>query len=78
MTWRRGGWPAVLEVNDQSARIGLQPARDQGGYISKDRDIGILPLDGVKWARVGGKAVTKVGQVLNPGDVVYVEAGDKK
>jgi penicillin-binding protein 1A len=69
---------AVLEVNDQSARIGLQPARDQAGYLSKDRDIGILSLDGVKWARSGGKAVTKVSQVLNPGDVVYVEPSDKK
>ena len=32
-----------------------------------------MPLDGVKWAKTGGKAVTKVSQVLNPGDVVYVE-----
>ena len=63
----------VLEVSDQSARIGLQPGREPGGYISKERDIGIVPLDGVKWAKSGGKAVTKVGQVLNPGDVVYVE-----
>ena len=67
----------VLEVNDQSARIGLQPGRDPTGYVGKDRDIGILPLDGVKWARVSGKAPTKVAQVLNPGDVVYVEAAEK-
>jgi penicillin-binding protein 1A len=64
---------AVLETSDQSARIGLQPGREPGGYISKEREVGILPLDGLKWARSGGKAVTKVGQVLNPGDVVYVE-----
>jgi penicillin-binding protein 1A len=63
----------VLEVSDQSARVGLQPGRDPTGYLGKDRDIGILPLDGVKWARVSGKAPTKVAQVLNPGDVVYVE-----
>ena len=62
----------VLEVSDQSARIGLQPGREPGGYISKERAIGILPLEGVKWAKSGGKAVTKVGQVVNPGDVVYV------
>ncbi len=67
----------ILEVSDQSARIGLQPGRDPTGYVGKDRDIGILPLDGVKWARVSGKAPTKVGQVLNPGDVVYVEAAEK-
>jgi penicillin-binding protein 1A len=64
----------VLETNDQSARIGLQPGREPGGYVSKERDVGIVPLDGMKWAKTGGKAVTKVGQVLNPGDVIYVEA----
>jgi penicillin-binding protein 1A len=63
----------VLETSDPSARIGLQPGREPGGYISKEREVGILPLDGLKWAKTGGKAVTKVGQVLNPGDVVYVE-----
>jgi penicillin-binding protein 1A len=63
----------VLETSDQSARIGLQPGREPGGYISKERDVGIVPLDGVKWAKSGGKAVAKVSQVLNPGDVVYVE-----
>ncbi|MGA2565778.1 MAG: penicillin-binding protein 1A [Pseudolabrys sp.] len=64
---------AVLETSDQSARIGLQPGREPDGYVSKERDVGIVPLDGVKWARTGGKAVTKVSQVLNPGDVIYVE-----
>jgi penicillin-binding protein 1A len=63
----------VIEVNDQSARVGLQPGREPGGYISKEREVGIVPLDGVKWAKSGGKAVAKVGQVLNAGDVVYVE-----
>ena len=67
----------VLEVSDQSARVGLQPGRDPTGYLGKDRDIGILPLDGVKWARVSGKAPTKVAQVLNPGDVIYVEPAEK-
>ncbi|MBI2715822.1 MAG: penicillin-binding protein 1A [Rhizobiales bacterium] len=62
----------VLEASDQSARIGLQPGREPGGYISKERTIGILPLEGLRWAKSGGKAVTKVGQVINPGDVVYV------
>jgi len=62
----------VLEESDQSARIGLQPGREPGGYISKERTIGILPLEGLRWAKSGGKAVSKVGQVINPGDVVYV------
>jgi penicillin-binding protein 1A len=64
----------VLEVADQSARVGLQPGREPGGFVSKQRTIGILPLEGMKWAKTGGKAVSKVSQVVNPGDVVYVEA----
>ncbi|MGH6728151.1 MAG: penicillin-binding protein 1A [Pseudolabrys sp.] len=64
---------AVLQVDDHSARIGLQPGREPGGYVSKERDVGIVPLEGAKWAKTGGKAVSKVSQVLNPGDVVYVE-----
>jgi penicillin-binding protein 1A len=63
----------VLEVSDKSARIGLQPGREPGGFISKQRDVGIIPLDGVKWAKVKGRAPSKVSQVLNPGDVIYVE-----
>jgi penicillin-binding protein 1A len=63
----------VLEVSDQSARIGLQPGREPGGFISKERTVGILPLDGLKWAKTGGKVPTKVSQVVSPGDVVYVE-----
>jgi penicillin-binding protein 1A len=69
--WRMA---VVLEVGDTTARIGLQPGREAGGYISKERTIGIIPLDGVKWAKTSGKAPTKVSQVLNPGDVIYVEA----
>ena len=69
--WRMA---VVLEVSDQTARIGLQPGREPGGYVSKERAIGIIPLEGAKWAKTGGKAVTKVTQVLNPGDVIYVEA----
>jgi len=68
--WRLG---VVLEISDQSARIGLQPGREPGGFVSKERTIGILPLEGMKWAKAGGKPVAKVGQVLNAGDVVYLE-----
>ncbi len=68
----------VLEVTDQSARVGLQPAHDLAGRIDRARDIGIVPIENMKWAKVSGKAPTKVGQVLSPGDVIYVEADDKK
>ena len=63
----------VLEVSDKSARIGLQPGREPGGFISKQRNVGIIPLDGLKWAKVKGRTPSKVSQVLNPGDVIYVE-----
>jgi penicillin-binding protein 1A len=68
--WRMA---VVLEVGNESARIGLQPGRDPGGNITKDRDIGILPIADMKWAKTGGRAVTKVSQALSPGDVIYVE-----
>src|ERR1700684_1605170 len=71
--WRMA---VVLQVDDQSARIGLQPARDPSGAVVKDREIGIVPLEGVKWAKPAtgpSKPIQKVSQVLNAGDVVYVE-----
>jgi penicillin-binding protein 1A len=64
----------VLETNDQSARIGLQPAREPGGAIGRDRETGSIALDSVKWARKPtSKGPLKVSQVLSPGDVIYVE-----
>src|SRR6202163_2535435 len=74
--WRMA---VVLDVTNDSARIGLQPARDPGGNVLKARDTGIISLDGVKWAKPGspngptGKPIQGVSQVLAAGDVVYVE-----
>jgi penicillin-binding protein 1A len=64
----------VLDASDQVAHIGLQPGRDPGGAVVKERETGAVPLEAVKWARSGTvKTVTKVSQVLAAGDVVYVE-----
>ena len=70
------GWKmaVVLESNDQSARVGFQPSRELGGVVSKERQTGIVTLDGVQWARPAagparGRAPAKVNQVLEPGDV---------
>jgi len=68
----------VLESGDASARVGLQPIRDPGGAVSKAREIGTVPLEGLKWAKpasgpMRGKVPVKASQVLEPGDVVYVE-----
>jgi penicillin-binding protein 1A len=71
--WRMA---VVLQVDDQSARIGLQPGRDPGGNVIKEREIGLIPLDGVKWAKPAtgpSKPITHVNQVLSVGDVIYVE-----
>src|SRR5262249_7940820 len=73
----------VLEASDQSARIGLQPARELGGAVSKERLVGIVPVEAVKWARPATgaerfKAISRVSQVLRPGDVVYVEPLNKE
>ena len=74
------GWKlaVVLETSDQSARIGFQPAREPGGAVVKERQVGLIGIDGVKWAKAAsgptrGKPPTKVNQVLEPGDVIYVE-----
>jgi penicillin-binding protein 1A len=70
----------VLEVSDQAARIGLQPPREPGGGVSKERTIGNIPIEGVKWARppTGSRAApSKVTQVLAAGDVIFVEPLDK-
>src|SRR6204780_5396060 len=41
----------VVETSYQSARIGFQPARELGGAVTKERQTGIITLDGVKWAK---------------------------
>ena len=73
----------VLETSDQSARVGLYPARDPGGALTKERQVGIINLDGMKWAKptegpLRGKVPSKVNQILNVGDVVYVEPLNKE
>jgi penicillin-binding protein 1A len=73
----------VLDTSDQAARIGFQPAREPGGAVTKEREVAIVPADGIKWV----KALTnnprvrptgKVSQVLEQGDVIYVEQLDKE
>jgi penicillin-binding protein 1A len=69
--WRMA---VVLEIGDQSARIGLQPAREPSGNVSRERQVGIVPLEGVKWAmKADRKGGPRISQVLQPGDVIYVE-----
>ena len=46
--------------------------------MAKDRQTGIITLDGVRWAKAvsgptRGKTPTAVSQVLSPGDVIYAD-----
>src|SRR3954463_14571761 len=75
--WRMA---VVLETSEQSARIGFQPGRELGGAISKDRQTGLITLDGVRWAKPvaaaagrGRPATASVSQILSPGDVIYAD-----
>src|SRR6266403_2043684 len=73
--WRMA---VVLETSDQSARIGFQPARELGGAVAKERQTGLITIDGVRWAKAAagpakGKTPTAVSRVLGPGDVIYAD-----
>ncbi|MBR1086550.1 penicillin-binding protein 1A [Bradyrhizobium manausense] len=73
--WRMA---VVLETSDQSARIGFQPNRELGGAVSKQRETGLITIDGVRWAKPTqgnskGKTPNSVAQILQPGDVIYAD-----
>ncbi len=73
--WRQA---VVLDVNDQAARIGFQPGREPSGLVARERETGTVTLEGVKWAKAAsgpsrGRVPTKVSQVLEAGDVIYVD-----
>jgi penicillin-binding protein 1A len=57
----------VLDANDTSARIGLQPDRDASGAVGQDRETASVTADGSKWTGKRPRALVKAG------DVVYVE-----
>lgn len=58
----------VLEMERNEARIGLRPAKDVDSEITADRVQGQLPGPEIRW-------VSKpLSELLNVGDVVYVQA----
>ncbi len=69
----------VLESSKQGVSIGLQPGREASGALKADRDRGLISAEDMGWAlrhSVDGKMVKakSAAGVLNPGDVIYVEA----
>ncbi len=79
--WRLG---VVLEVSEQQAVVGLQPLAKPGGELDTARETVIVPLALLEWARayVDGSAlgpkITTAGDVLAPGDVIYVAPSKDK
>ncbi len=63
----------VLDVNGDSARLGLHPLRDTAGHLNKERQTLTLAADGIKWTRRA-----RVSQAVSVGDVVYVEPMDSR
>ncbi len=57
----------VLEMENNLARIGLRPAIDVDGRVTTARITGELPGSEVSWVR------QPLGQIMDVGDVVYVE-----
>ena len=62
----------VLRVEKGKATVGLRPAREADGSLVARREELELPFDEVRWAKVAGKAPKAVGEVLSPGDVIWV------
>ena len=83
--WRQA---VVLEVEGKQAKIGLRPHLLTSGKLEKKREIGTIPLAEVRWARKlltvkitkkgkrlesKGKRPKKIADVLNVGDIIFVE-----
>jgi len=73
--WRLG---VVLSAEKTKAVVGLRPARQQDGTLTKEREAVEITLDDVKWAKIPPKKATPtaVTDVLAPGDVIYVAPKD--
>src|SRR5690606_38874052 len=68
----------VLESGADGLKIGLQPPRESSGALSAERETGTVPKSGMDWAmryQKDGRMVkaSSPADVLQPGDVVYVE-----
>ncbi|SON56439.1 Penicillin-binding protein 1A [Hartmannibacter diazotrophicus] len=71
----------VLSMDDKAATVGLQPGKTPTGKVVDDRVTGELPVSEMTWAKWTsgdrrGRKVTKPDDVLNVGDVVFVERVD--
>jgi penicillin-binding protein 1A len=69
----------VLSASADAVEVGLRPGREVSGKVEDERVTGTILADNMKWAfrlnLPGEKAsnVKSAADVLNPGDVVYVQ-----
>ncbi|MFN7101918.1 MAG: penicillin-binding protein 1A [Pseudorhizobium sp.] len=68
----------VVAVSDDEVDIGLQPSKDGAGKVDAARETGVIKADNMKWAYRDAKGERRNASspegVVEPGDVVYVEA----
>ncbi|GAA4663847.1 penicillin-binding protein 1A [Bartonella pachyuromydis] len=69
----------VLSANANKIEIGLQPQREASGLLSKKREMAVLSENDSRWAlnvvKENGqrRAVHNLAQVLQVGDIIFVE-----
>ena len=68
----------VLEANETQARIGIRPRQKSYSQFDTIRELGVVTLTGVRWARKKlkkgrGTNIKQVTEVLSVGDVIWVE-----
>ena len=62
----------VLDTAGGQARIGVQPRREAGGQVSRERELGAISADGLRWTR------RSPAQAFQVGDVIYVSPIEDK
>jgi penicillin-binding protein 1A len=62
----------VLDTAGGQARIGLQPRKEPGGQVARERELGVIPAAGLAWTR------RTPAQAFQVGDVIYVEPLEDK
>jgi penicillin-binding protein 1A len=73
----------VLSASAGAVEVGLRPGREVSGKVEDERVTGTILADNMKWAfrlNLPGEKATNVksaADVLNPGDVVYVQQLEK-
>jgi penicillin-binding protein 1A len=71
--WRLG---TVLKIEGAKAIVGLRPEKQQDGSLVGKREAIELTFEEMKWAKTKKGAPKAVGDVVSPGDVVFVAPKD--